>query len=186
MLDLPRFAKEAGLRQRLCILLLLCNAAFTFGQKSPAIKDQLPGTWRLVSIETIRPSGEIIYPFYGKHPQGLLMYDRSGWMSVQIVADPMPMVPRTSSREEFLKAPQSEKVAAIDGYYAYFGTWTTDESTPSVTHHIRQSLSPGERDQDGVRGVALQGNRLTLTAKTHEMGEDHQRRLVWERITSSQ
>jgi len=105
---------------------------------------------------------------------------------VQIVADPMPMVPRTSSREEFLKAPQSEKVAAIDGYYAYFGTWTTDESTPSVTHHIRQSLSPGERDQDGVRGVALQGNRLTLTAKTHEMGEDHQRRLVWERITSSQ
>ena len=76
MLDLPRFPKEAGLRQLLCILLLLCNAAFTLAQKPSAIKDQLPGTWRLISIETIRPSGEIIYPFYGKHPQGLLMYDR--------------------------------------------------------------------------------------------------------------
>ena len=186
MLDLPRFPEEAGLRQRLCILLLLCNAAFSLAQKSTAIKDQLAGSWRLVSIETIRPSGEIIYPFYGKHPQGLLMYDRSGWMSVQIVAEPMPMVPRTTSREEFLKAPQSEKVAAIDGYYAYYGTWSVDDSASTVTHHIRQSLMPGERDQDGVRGVSLQGNRLTLTAKTHEMSEDHQRRLVWERVSQSQ
>ena len=93
---------------------------------------------------------------------------------------------KASSREEFLKAPPSDKSAAIDGYYAYYGTWTVDESASTVTHHIRQSLMPGERDQDGVRGVSLQGNRLTLTAKAHEMGEDHQRRLVWERVTPSQ
>lgn len=114
------------------------------------------------------------------------MYDRSGWMSVQIVSDPRPTAPRTSSREEFVKAPQSEKAGAIDGYYAYFGTWTADNSGRSVTHHIRHSLYPGERDQDGVRLVHLQGQRLTLTAKTHEMGEDHQRRLVWERVTTPQ
>ena len=151
-----------------------------------SIRNQLVGTWRLVSVETVRPSGEIIYPFYGKHPEGLLIYDRSGWMSVQIVSDPKPMVPRTSSRQEFLRAPDAEKAAAIDGYYAYFGTWTVDESAPSVTHHIRHSLYPGERDQDGVRPLSLQGNRLTLTAKAHEMGEDHLRRLVWERVTAAQ
>lgn len=172
------------MRQRLCILFLLCFAAFTPAQTPQTIKDQLIGTWRLVSVETIRPSGEVTYPYYGKHPEGLSIYDRSGWMSVQIVSDPKPMVPRSSSREEFLRAPQAEKSAAIDGYYAYFGTWTVNESAPSVTHHIHHSLYPAERDQDGIRGVTLQDNRLTLTAKAHEMGEDHTRRLVWERVTA--
>ena len=31
--------------------------------------------------------------------------------------------------------------------------------------------------------MLLQGDRLTLMAKAHEMGENHQRRLVWERVS---
>jgi hypothetical protein len=81
----------------------------------------LVSTWRLVSVETIRPNGEVIYPFYGRHPEGLLIYDPSGWMSVQIVSDPKPTVPTTSSREGFLVAPTADKVAAVNGYYAYYG-----------------------------------------------------------------
>lgn len=146
--------------------------------------DNLPGAWRLVSVETIRPNGEIIYPFYGKHPGGILIYDRSGWMSVQIVSDPQPVAPTADSRETFLAATPTDKVSAIDGYYAYFGTWTVDPSGSSVTHHIVNSLYPGERGEDGTRQLSFSGNRLTLTAKAHEMGEDHQRRLVWERIPS--
>jgi hypothetical protein len=175
---------------RLFTLFVLCHLSLAAAQapSAPAqqqIKGQLVGAWRLVSVETRRPSGEVIYPFYGRHPEGLLIYDASGWMSVQIVSDPRPSVPRTSSREEFLRAPAAEKTAAIDGYYAYFGTWSIDASGASVTHHIRHSLYPGERDQDGVRQLKLDGNRLTLTAKAHEMGEDHQRVLVWERLPSS-
>lgn len=144
--------------------------------------DSFVGAWRLVSVETLRPNGEVIYPYYGKHPQGLLIYDGSGWMSVQIVSDPKPDVPTASSREAFLAASATEKVAAVDAYYAYYGTWTINPSASTVTHHIQQSLYPAERGEDGVRGFVLEGNRLTLTAKAHEMGEDHQRRLVWERV----
>ena len=153
--------------------------------KTTSVGDALVGAWRLVSIETIRKSGEIIYPFYGKHPEGLLMYDRSGWMSVQIVSDPKPRAPLASSREGFLAAPSAEKVSAAEGYYAYFGTWTVDPSSATVTHHILQSLYPGERNEEGVRHLVLQGNRITLTAKTHETGEDHERRLVWERVAAN-
>jgi hypothetical protein len=53
-----------------------------------------------------------------------------------------------------------------------------------VTHHIQQSLYPAERGEQGIRQLLLDGNRLILTAKTHEMGEDHERKLVWERILS--
>jgi hypothetical protein len=156
--------------------------AMATAQSGGAVAEKLVGAWRLVSVETIRPNGEVIYPFFGEHPEGLLMYDRSGWMSVQIVSDPKPTVPGASSREKFLVAAPAEKVAAIDGFYAYCGTWTVDSSGATVTHHIKQSLYPGERGEEGIRQLTLDGNRLLLVAKTHEMGEDHERRLVWERV----
>jgi hypothetical protein len=133
-------------------------------------------------VETIKANGEVIYPFYGKHPEGLLVYDKSGWMSVQIVSDPRPTVPTADSREEFLAAPADQKTKAIDGYYAYFGTWTVDAAKSTVTHHIEQSLYPAERGENGIRHLVLEGDRLTLTAKAHEMGEEHERKLVWQRI----
>lgn len=155
------------------------------GTPNRTVSDKFLGIWRLISIETIRPNGEIIYPFYGRQPEGLLMYDRSGWMSVQIVSDPKPTVPAADSREQFLAAAPVEKVKAIDGFYSYYGTWSVDPSASTVTHHIQQSLYPAERGEQGVRRFEFEGNRLILSAKTHEMGEDHQRKLVWERIPST-
>ena len=169
-----------------CILLLVVSsmAVLVVGQSatSQRLRDQLPGAWRLVSIETIKPNGEVIYPFYGKHPEGMLMYDRSGWMSVQIVSDPRPTLPTADSREDFLAAPADQKTKAIDGYYAYVGTWTVDAAKNTVTHHIEQSLYPAERGENGTRHLVLEGDLLTLTARTHEMGEEHERKLVWQRI----
>lgn len=151
-------------------------------QQSGSIPDRLVGAWRLISVETKRANGEIVYPFYGKHPEGILIYDRSGWMSVQIVSDPKPAVPTASSREAFLKASPAEKEKAIDGYYGYYGTWTVDPTGSTVTHHIQESLYPGERGEEGVRRLSFDGKRLTLSAEAHEMGETHQRVLVWERV----
>jgi hypothetical protein len=52
-------------------------SANPFSEKqASSLADQLVGTWRLVSIETVWPNGELIYPGYGKRPEGLLMYDR--------------------------------------------------------------------------------------------------------------
>ncbi|MGZ5958635.1 MAG: lipocalin-like domain-containing protein, partial [Myxococcaceae bacterium] len=90
---------------RAWVLILSLCAATVVGQPSRSVGDGLVGTWRLISIETLRKDGQVIYPFYGKHPEGLLMYDRSGWMSVQIVSDPKPTAPHSSSRESFLAAP---------------------------------------------------------------------------------
>jgi hypothetical protein len=103
-------------------------------------------------------------------------------MSVEIVSDPKPAVPTVTSREAFLKAPLADKEKAIDGFYAYYGTWSVDASGSTVTHHIKQSLYPGERGEEGVRRLTLDDKRLTLTAAAHEMGETHERVLVWERI----
>jgi hypothetical protein len=174
----------------MCLLMmgarLMIPSLAAQGKPDGFVREKLVGAWRLVSLETVRPNGEVMYPFYGEHPEGLIVYDRNGWMSVQIVSDPLPTVPKDSSWEAFLAAPPAEKVAAVEGYYAYFGTWSLDPSNSTVTHHIKQSLRPGERGEEGVRHFVLQGDRLTLTAKTHEMNEDHERRIVWERVRSDQ
>jgi len=151
-----------------------------------SVSESLIGAWKLVSVETVGPRGEVTYPYYGKHPEGLLIYDRSGWMSVQIVSDPKPDIPNSDSRAAILAATPEQKARALERYCAYFGTWTADPSGPTVTHHLRQSLYPGERGEDFVRQVSIQGNRLTLVAKVHEQGEDHERRLVWESIHLAQ
>jgi hypothetical protein len=167
-------------RPPLVLACLLCAAA------SAALADPgLAGAWRLVSVDTVRPSGEVIHPFYGAHPAGLLLYDRSGWMSVQIVSDPKPELPGTRSREAFQNAPSAQKAAVADGYYAYYGPYTVDEQAATVTHHLRDSLYPGERGVDFVRHYAISGELLTLTAKVHEMGEDRERRLTWRRLGPS-
>ena len=147
--------------------------------------EKLTGAWQLVSVETVGPHGEVTYPYYGKHPEGLLIYDRSGWMSVQIVSDPKPDIPNSDSRAAISAATPEQKASAFEGYYAYFGTWTVDLKTSTVTHHLKQSLYPGERGEDFVRQFSIESDRLTLIAKVHETGEDHQRRLTWERIQRS-
>jgi hypothetical protein len=151
-------------------------------QQGGASADQLVGAWRLVAVETIRPNGEVIYPIYGKHPQGLLIYDRSAWMSVVIISDPQPTVPATDSRQGFLDAPAAEKLAAVDGFYSYYGTWSVDPTGATVTHHIQQALLPGERGEEVVRKLSLHDDTLILAATIHEMGEERQRRLTWQRV----
>lgn len=168
----------------LAVISLLLGQVPAFGQAKQATPDDFVGAWKLVSIETVRPNSEVIYPFYGKHPQGMIMYDRSGWMSVQIVSDPAATAPAGDSWEAVLAAPAADRAKGFDSYYAYCGTWTLDPAARTVTHHIRQSLHPGERDNDAVRQFALDGDRLVLTAKTHEMGEDHERKLVWQRLSA--
>jgi hypothetical protein len=127
------------------------------GQKrsEASARDKFVGAWRLVSIETIRPNGEVIYPFYGKHPEGLIMYDNSGWMSVQVVSDPPAKAPSRSSREEVMAAPSAEKSSAFDSYYTYCGTWSLDTEQHVVRHHIRQSLIPGRSWRRGCPALRV-------------------------------
>jgi hypothetical protein len=48
------------------------------GAFSSTVEQQLVGAWQLVRLETVRPNGEIIYPFYGKHPKACLFTMAAG------------------------------------------------------------------------------------------------------------
>jgi len=136
-----------------------------------------------VSIEGNPPGRTAVYD----RPTGLLMYDPSGRMSVQIVlkADRKPFAPLAKG---LLSATPEEKAAAFDSYVAYFGTYTVDAKAGTVTHHLEGNLVPGRRGTDNVRWFEFQGeNRLALVPIEDGKGgvlprKDATFKLLWERI----
>ena len=85
------------IRKRMAGLLVVgfCSVAIFFSVRVKAAdspNQKLIGTWRLTSFEDRPASGPVKYPF-GKTPSGLLIYDATGHMSIQIVNLPHPKVP---------------------------------------------------------------------------------------------
>jgi hypothetical protein len=91
------------------------------------------------------------------NPCGIIIYDPSGHMAVQI----MP------GREEQATAPAS-------AFICYFGTWTIDEGARTVTHH-RQGDLRADGEIDAVRAYEFSGDRLILRPV------DKVQEIIWER-----
>jgi Lipocalin-like domain len=144
---------------------------------------QLIGAWRLAAIEYSGPQGETADPYYQAGSSGILIYDSSGWMSVQITAQnrrkwevPAVRVPRATERDAALKA------EAFDTYYSYYGTWDFDAATSVVTHHVKSSVIPAETGLDYTQTVTLENGRLIFTVRSGSPGMETVRKKVWERL----
>ena len=147
-------------------------------------RQELIGAWRLVSIQIEGPTGPMLDPFYNEDSTGLLVYDASGWMSVQIVGQHRPAMEAPASRPTH-DTPQAAalKAAVLDTYYAYFGTWKYDEAAATVTHYIKSSLIPGETGASYSQAVTLEGGRLVFTTRREVAGGIAVQKKVWQRIS---
>jgi hypothetical protein len=178
-----------GSASRVLFAVLLVQALAAFGQSTDSPREgdeastpqtQVIGSWRLISVETIRPNGEIITEWMGKNPTGLIVYLPNGLMSVQIMRDPRPARFESGSR---LKASPEELKAAYLGYYAYWGKYTISPSDSMITHDVESSLWPEEVGTIYKRFYSIEGSRLVLTTAPYKRGDEERRnRLVWERV----
>jgi hypothetical protein len=121
----------------------------------------LHGAWRYVTAtldgKPSRPNGK-----------GMIWYGPSGDMVVQVS-------PGNGIGKAGAKPTPDEALAALDGYIAYFGTYSIDERAQTVTHHRKGSVQPGDT-ADLVRGFKIEGDRLTLSPP----GTNYE--VKWERI----
>jgi Lipocalin-like domain len=162
---------------------LCCSIAAEPAHTAHATRQELIGTWQLLSIQIVGPTGSMIDPFYNADSTGLLIYDASGWMSVQIVGQHRPAMEAPASRPNHDTAQDAQlKAAVLDSYYAYFGTWEFDEATSTVTHHIKSSLIPGETGVSYSQAVTLVGGRLIFTVRREVAGGAALQKKVWQRI----
>ena len=137
------------------------------------------GAWRLLSCETRDSDGQVEYPF-GERPGGQLLYDGAGNMSAQLGKANRP---RFTSRDPALGT-DVEVRDAFDGYIAYFGTYSIDESKRAVTHHVVGASFPNWVGVDLVRLYAFDdGGRLQLSTPPIVVGgRSLEYVLLWERM----
>jgi hypothetical protein len=170
-------------------VLLACVALARAGsaQSDPRAhleRQDLLGTWRLTHMSYSGLNGTHLDPFYQADSTGLLIYDRSGWMSVQI-SGPRRVpgdIPAVRGRAAGDSAEAQHEALAFDTYYAYFGTWTFDAANAIVTHHVTGALIPAEVGLDYGQSVALDHGRLVLTTRTVQGGQTIVREKIWERV----
>ena len=166
-------AKYRVLCNAVILALTIAGLVFGHGKSQPQAAQsseakRFLGTWRLVSIVS---DGQM-YPAYGDHPVGLIYYDSTGHMAVQVMPD------RTRPKFAGRAPTPDEAQSALVGYVAYFGTFTVNESARTVTHHRAGSLTPGMVGVDLVRRYEFdQKDRLILTPV--EAPAVH---LTWERL----
>lgn len=147
-------------------------------------RDGLLGVWRLVRIEYSGPHGSTVDPFYQAGSSGLLIYDVSGWMSVDIAAPGRRAfeVPGQRLSPDADGNLAAMKAAAFDGYYAYDGTWEFDAATSELIYHVVRSLLPAENGVTYTQKVSLEGGRLIFSNRSGANGEETLRRKIWERV----
>ena len=161
-------------RFALCGLVVALSATPHGLTAQPTLQSQLVGHWRLVGTEQVR-DGAPQAPTIGAASVGLITYTADGHMLAQLGPAARPKVRAADATADQVREQLRTQTS-------YFGTFTVNERTRTVTHHRDGSQVPGERDY--VRTVGLAGSRLVLTTPTTMVdGKPRFARLTWERVT---
>ena len=151
---------------------LLCGQA----PSTRKVSDEFVGVWNLISFERRTAAGELTYPM-GHHPVGRLTYDAQGRMSAQIMHPDRPKFQSGISS----RGSAEEKIAAYDGYLAYYGTYVVKEKEHAVIHQVEGSFYPNWVGSDQRRLFEFSAGKLILRALNGSGGPGTESRLVWER-----
>jgi len=139
----------------------------------------LPGTWQLQSRVDVTQAGERRpEASLGEDPLALLIYDQSGHFAAQfmrrdrsIAVSDGPSGAKNNSR-------------AQDGYDAYFGKYTIDDASGTVTQHLLGALSRENVGAVLTRAMEVQGDTLVIRLETTAAdGTPVTRTLTWQRVS---
>jgi hypothetical protein len=144
-------------------------------QKS--LKDQLTGTWTLVSWEQAFKDGTKRQDF-GTNPKGVASFDANGHFFVMFAR---PDLPKIASTDRTKVTPQEAQAITV-GSIAYFGTYTADEPTKTITFQMESSTYANQLSVPQKRVItALTADELKLTNATPTAGDGSTINFVFKR-----
>jgi hypothetical protein len=115
-------------------------------QKS--LKEQLVGTWTVVSWDQVTKDGSKLQRF-GANPKGVHVFDANGRYVVMFAR---PDLPKIASSDPMKTTPEENK-AVMEGTIAYYGTYTVDEATKVITLRVEASSFPNQVGADNKRTI---------------------------------
>ena len=154
---------------------VLCSASL-FGQTEAEIRDQIVGTWKLVSaVDILKDGSTRPYPAYGSHGKGFLMYQRDGYMCADLVN------PDRRKWADPLHPTQEEKIAAGDGTFAYCGRYEIDVKQKHIVHLPEVATDPGYVGSRQIRPYTFENGRLVLSDVEKNDPVVARWKIVWEK-----
>jgi hypothetical protein len=142
-------------------------------QKS--IKEQLVGTWTLVSSDQLRSDGVTVKQF-GANPKGINVFDTNGCFFLMIASADNSKIVSNNPR----KTNSEDGGGLIVESIAYYGTYTVNEAEKVAILHIEASTFPNQVAADQKRTItSLTADDLKYrTPAAMTGGQIHQ---VWKR-----
>src|SRR5258708_4243174 len=138
-------------------------AGSTVGQQV-SLKEQLLGSWTLVSHETVRPDGSR-YLMFGADPQGVAFFDAGGQYIITAMRSDRAKYTMSNVPQFFAQGGTAEEnKAAAQGSMTYFGTYSVSEADRTIAIHIEGSSFPNWNGADQKRIFAITGDELKLTS----------------------
>jgi hypothetical protein len=122
--------------------------------QTKSLKDQLVGSWTLVSTDA-----------YGPNPKGSYMFDPNGRFSAILMRSELP---KYASNNRTQGTPAEYK-GTVDGSLAYFGTYSANGT--DLTLHVEGSTYPNWSGTDQKRtNVSVTGDELKYTVSAPSGG----------------
>jgi Lipocalin-like domain len=146
-----------------CIIAAFGSPMMTFDAlgQNQSLKEQLVGTWKLVSWEQKRDDGTKLEG-YGASPKGIAFFDTGGRYIITVMRSDRAKYVSNTLRQG---TPEENKETA-DGTITYFGTYSTNETDSSIAIHVEGSSFPNWNGSDQKRFVTIAGDQLTLTVRS--------------------
>jgi hypothetical protein len=126
--------------------------------QTKSLKDQLVGTWTLVSFQNTATDGTKAAVF-GAQPKGILMLDAGGHYAM-VLTDPGRAKWKSDLRTQLTT---DEFAAAAKGLVAQYGSWSVDEAGKVLTRKVEGALSPNLAGNEQKPTISLSGDELTVT-----------------------
>src|SRR5258706_9125426 len=132
------------------------------GQQRP-LKEQVAGTWTLVSWEQTNPDGSKFQQF-GADPKGNGFFDMIGHYIISVMRSDRASYQIDNFGQLGQITAEESKATAL-GTITYFGTYSVSEADRTMAIHVEASSFPNWNGTDLERLFEITQDRLKLTVR---------------------
>jgi lipocalin-like protein len=164
--------------RRIITFAIILSLALIAGKaiaQQKTLKDQIVGHWIFVSSIDTNKDGTKTNRF-GANPKGLVMFDASGRFSFFISRADIPKFTASNINQ----GTADENKAVVQGSIAYYGTWTVDEASKTLTTNVEAATYPnlnGATQKRTITSLTADELKYTNPATTAGTSSD----VVWRR-----
>lgn len=157
------------------VVSLLAACHFASASDTKSLKEQVVGTWSLVSLTVHQPDKKV--ELFGENPRGIQIMDPNGRFVNIITRSSLPLYAGNNR----MQGTAEEYTAIGKGSNALYGTYDVDEENQTVTFNVEVSTFPNWEGEKQRRESSVEGDVWRYTNPMTTIGNGHVE-VVWKRL----